>query len=187
MKASTLKINGSRVVPVDTIRFIKPLTDEDRGKAGANLNIDASKFNVRIEFADKSSKLAADTLDQIRGQGVGLVGIGADRFVPATNIKAADELTEGDLARLRERADYTLKEEFRSRVELPDGGTILSTATAEEIMALRARALGQGGGTMMSNSVASPQSDENDMPPGSSEAPPPRRPARGKGPRPAAE
>jgi hypothetical protein len=186
MKASTLKINGSRVVPVDTIRFIKPLTDEDRGKAGAKLDIDASKFNVRIEFADKSSRLAADTLDQIRGQGVGLVAIGADRFVPAANIRAADELTEGDLARLKDRADYTLKEEFRSRVELPDGGTILSTATADEIMALRARALGQGA-PMSSSSAYSSQPESNEMPPEADEAAPPRRPARGKGPRPAAE
>jgi hypothetical protein len=186
MKASTLKINGSRVVPVDTIRFIKPLTDEDRGKTGANLGIDASKFNVRIEFADKSSKLAADTLDQIRGQGVGLVAIGADRFVPAANIRAADELTEGDLARLKDRADYTLKEEFRSRVELPDGGTILSTATAEEIMALRARALTQGG-PMTGNATGPHQAESTAMPPEADEPAPRRRSAGGKGPRPSAE
>lgn len=182
MKATTLKINGSRVVPVDTIRFIKPLTDEDRGKAGANLGIDASKFNVRIEFGDKSSKLATDTLDQIRGQGVGLVAIGADRYIPAANIRAADELTEEDLARLKERADYTLKEEFRSRVELPDGGTILSTATAEEIMALRARALGQGG-SMSGNAANTLPPVNNDSPAEAEETAPRRRSsAKGRGP-----
>jgi hypothetical protein len=186
MKATTLKINGSRVVPVDTIRFIKPLTDEDRGRAGANLGIDAAKYNVRVEFTDKSSKLATDTLDQIRGQGVGLVALGADRYVPAVNIRAADELTEEDLAKLRERADYTLKEEFRSRVELPDGGTILSTATAEDVMALRARALGQGG--MITGNTANPPPPESDAMHSEAGEPAQRRPStRRKGPQPTAE
>ena len=143
MKASTLKINGSRVIPVDTIRFIKALTDEDRSKAGGKLEIDASKFNVRIEFNDKSSKLATDTLDQIRQQGVGLVNIGADRHVPAINIKAAEDWSKEDAAKLKDSGDYTLSQNFRSRVET-SAGTMLSTATAEEVMERRGKALGQG-------------------------------------------
>jgi hypothetical protein len=71
--ASHAQINGTRIVPVDTIRFIKPMTDEDRNRAGGKLEIDASKFNVRIEFADKSTKLAVETIEQIERQGVGLV------------------------------------------------------------------------------------------------------------------
>ena len=142
-KTSNLRINGSRVVPVDTIRFIKPLTDEDRSKAGGKLEIDASKFNVRIEFADKSSKLAVETLDQIQGQGVGLVNIGADRHVPAVNIKAAEDWSKEDAAKLKDSGDYTLSQNFQSRVET-SAGTILSTATPEQVMERRSKALGQG-------------------------------------------
>jgi hypothetical protein len=144
MKVTTLKINGTRIVPLDTVRFIKPLTDEDRSRAGGKLDIDASKFNVRVEFADKSTKLAVETIEQIQGQGIGLVNIGADRHVPAINIRAADIWSPEDAAKLKESGDYTLSQEFRSRVETT-AGTILSTATAEEVMERRGRALGQAG------------------------------------------
>ena len=167
MKTSNLRINGSRVIPVDTIRFIKPLTDEDRSKAGGKLEIDASKFNVRIEFADKSSKLAVESLDQIREQGVGLVDLGGERHVPAINIKAAEDWTKEDAAKLKDSGDYTLAQNFRSRVEMT-AGTILSTATAEQVMDRRSKALGLGGG----NAAAAPVQAE-----------PPARPKGGKGPR----
>ena len=150
MKTSTLRINGSRVVPVDTIRFIKPLSDEDRSKAGGKLEIDASKFNVRIEFADKSSKLAVETIEQIERQGVGLVNIGSDRHVPALNIKAAEDWSKEDAARLKDSGDYTLSQDFKSRVET-SAGAILSTATPEQVMERRSKALGQGA----TNSISS--------------------------------
>ena len=149
MKTSTLRINGSRVIPVDTIRFIKPLTDEDRSKAGGKLDIAASKFNVRIEFADKSSKLAVETLDQLRGQAIGLVDIGGERHVPAINIKAADDWSKEDAAKLKDSGDYTVSQNFRSRVET-SAGTILSTSTPEQVMERRSRAMGQGGATSSS-------------------------------------
>lgn len=143
MKAtSTLKINGTRIVPIDTVRFIKPLSAEDRSRAGDRLEIDASKFNVRIEFSDKSTKLAVETLEQIERQGVGLVPIGADRHVPAINIKAAEAWSKEDAAKLKDSGDYTLSQEFRSRVETT-AGTILSTATPEQVMERRGKALGQ--------------------------------------------
>ena len=172
MKTSNLRINGSRVIPVDTIRFIKPLTDEDRSKAGGKLEIDASKFNVRIEFADKSSKLATETLDLIQGQGVGLVGlvdIGGERHVPATNIKAAEDWSKEDAAKLKDSGDYTLSQNFRSRVET-SAGTILSTATPEQVMERRSRAMGQGGSTSASQ-------------PAAAEIPPQTRNTRSRGPR----
>jgi hypothetical protein len=153
MKASTLKINGSRVIPVDMIRFLKPLSDEDRSKAGDKLEIDASKFKVRIEFADKSSKLATDTLEQIQGQGVALVSVGGDRHVPAINIKAAETWSQEDAAKLRDSGDYTLSQEFRSRVETT-AGAILSTSTPEQVMERRSKALGLGGGSSSATTEA---------------------------------
>jgi hypothetical protein len=169
MKTSNLRINGSRVIPVNTIRFIKPLTDEDRSKAGGKLDIDASKFNVRIEFADKSSKLAVETLDQLRGQGIGLVDIGGERHVPAINIKAADDWSKEDAAKLKDSGDYTLSQNFRSRVET-SAGTILSTSTPEQVMERRSRAMGQGGGS----SAAQPEAVDT---------PPQTKNAKGRGPR----
>ena len=67
----------AKVVPLDTVRVIKPMTDDDKARAKDSLkekrgiDIDAARVNVRIEFGDKSSKLAQETLDALREQGVG--------------------------------------------------------------------------------------------------------------------
>lgn len=48
------------------------------------------------------------SLDAIREQGVALVNLGSDRYVPATNITGAEAFTKEDAERLR-GDDYTLK------------------------------------------------------------------------------
>lgn len=134
-----------RTVPIDTIRLIRPLTDEDKVKAKDSLkekkgiDIDTSRISVRIEFADKSSKLARETLDALKEQGAGLVNLGSDRFVPAVNITAAEVFSKDDAERLKGE-DYTLGQTFRAKVETR-AGTVLSSATPSQVMDRRAKAL----------------------------------------------
>lgn len=134
-----------RTVPVDTIRLIRPMTDEDKTKAKESLkeskgiDIDPGRINVRIEFADKTSKLARETLVALRDQGVGLVNMGGDRFVPAVNITAAEAFTKEDAERLKGE-DYTLAQTFRAKVDTR-AGAILSSATPAQVMDRRAKAL----------------------------------------------
>lgn len=141
--SKTLKINGATAVPVSAIRKIKPLTDADRERiAGRYEKLDASaaaKFQIQIEFADKSTKLASDSLDDIKGQGVALVNLGSDRFVPATNIKAAEPFTKEDAERVKGK-DYTLNSTFRSRVETT-AGALLSSATPAQVIERREKAI----------------------------------------------
>lgn len=134
-----------RTVPVDTIRLIRPMTDEDKAKAKDSLkenrgiDIDTQRINVRIEFADKSSKLARETIDTLREQGVGLVNLGNDRYTPAINVTAAEAFTKDDAERLKGE-DYTLSQTFRAKVETR-AGTVLSSATPAQVMDRRAKAL----------------------------------------------
>lgn len=134
-----------RIVPVDTIRLIRPLTDEDKTKAKESLkqnrgiDIDTSRISIRIEFADKSSKLARETLDALKDQGVGLVNLGGDRYAPAANITAAEAFSKDDAERLKGE-DYTLGQTFRAKVETR-AGTVLSSATPAQVMDRRAKAL----------------------------------------------
>ena len=139
--SKTLKINGSTAVPVSAIRKIKPITDEDRTRIAARYEKveDASRFQLQIEFADKTTKLAVETLDDIRGQGVALVNLGSNRFIPATNIKSAQPFTKDDADKVRGK-DYTLNDNFRSRVETT-AGTLLSSATAGQVIDRREKAL----------------------------------------------
>jgi len=150
MAANSLKFTTHegvlKTVPLDTVRLVKPMTAEDKARAKdklkekSGIELDADRVSVRIEFADKSSKLAREGLDAIREQGVALVNLGSDRYAPAVNITAAETFTKDDAERLK-NADYALNQTFRSKVETR-AGTILSSATPAQVMERRARALG---------------------------------------------
>ncbi len=139
MKKS-LTINAGSVVPVDTIRFIRSIGAEERARLVERYGEDAADYNISISFTDKSTKLAKQSLDDVRGQGIGLVNVGADRHVVAGNIKRADPFTKDDAAKLASERGYTLSQTFRSRVETT-AGSILSSATPAQIMERRAKAI----------------------------------------------
>ncbi len=149
MSANALKFTThegvAKVVPLDTVRLIKPMTDNDKERAKESLkekrgiDIDAARVNIRIEFGDKSSKLAQESLDAIKDQGIALVNLGSDRYVPATNITGAEAFTKEDADRLKGE-EYTLKQTFRSKVDTR-AGTVLSSATPVQIMDRRAKAM----------------------------------------------
>ena len=138
----------TKVVPLDTVRLIRPLTDDDKARAQTSLkekrgiDIDTDRVSIRIEFADKTSKLARESLDAIQKQGVGLVNVGSDRYVPAVNITGAENFTKEDAERLK-GDDYTLNQTFRAKVETR-AGTLLSSATPAQVMDRRAKALDIG-------------------------------------------
>ena len=116
----------TKIVPLGTVRLVRPMTDEDKERAKESLkekrgiDIDAARVNIRIEFGDKSSKLAQETLDALREQGVALVNLGSERYAPATNITGVEAFSREDADRLKGE-DYTLKQTFRSKVETRAG------------------------------------------------------------------
>lgn len=145
--SKTLKINATTVVPVHNIRAIRPITEEERNKMAEKYGKPVTEFatkKITIQFADKSSKTADIDLDDVRKQGVGLVNTGNDRYVPAANIKSAEVFSKDDAAKLTADGDYTLTQTFRSRVETT-AGTILSSATAQQIIERAAKALETSG------------------------------------------
>ena len=48
-------------MPVDTIRFIRPIDDEERTRLVHRYGEDAADFKISIHFADKSTKLAHES------------------------------------------------------------------------------------------------------------------------------
>ncbi len=138
-----IKINSGSLVPADTIRFIKAIDDEERTRIAERYGVDGAKYNVSIQFGDKTTKLAAETLDEIRAQGVALINIGADRHVVAQNIKSADPFSKDDAKKLSEDRGYSLGQTFRSRINTT-AGTLLSSATPEQVMDRRAKAIENG-------------------------------------------
>ncbi len=159
--SKSLKINGSTILPVHNIRTIRPITDEDRARMAAKYEKPVEEFaakKVSIEFADKSNKTADLTIDDVRAQGVALVNVGNDRFVPAANIRSADPFSKEDAAKLKEGGDYTLTQTFRSRVDTT-AGTILSSATAQQVVERAAKALETAGQGAKSSGVIKTAAD----------------------------
>lgn len=130
-----------KIVPIETIRLIKPLSDTDKEKARTNLTskgitIDTDRLSARIEFADKSSKLIREDVNALRAQGIALVDLGGERFVPAANITSAERVSEADVARLT-----NVKDTFHSKVQTRGGGVLLSAHAPQQVMDRRANAL----------------------------------------------
>lgn len=138
---TVLKLNGKTAIPIDTIKFARALTDEDRERIREKHGADVSDRQIQITFNDGSQKTFTESLDDIREQGVGLVNVGNDRHVVAANIKSAEPFTKAD-AEAATGKGYTLNGTFRSRVELVGGMTILSSAHPGQVMERRQKALG---------------------------------------------
>lgn len=136
-----LIINGGTAIPVSNVRRIRPVTDDDRARITKHTDyVDhAAKFNTQIQFADRSHKLATETLEQIRAQGIPLVDVGNDTYVPAANIKLAQPFTEQDAENAKAR-NVTLSDTFRSRVETI-AGQVMSTMQPADIINAREKAL----------------------------------------------
>lgn len=140
---STVKINGETVVAVRDIKTIQPLSDEDRASISDNLQIDGSAFNARLTFSDNKTKLARETVDELKRAGLALVNVGSDRFVPAGNIRSAKPLSKDDAEALAAKG-YTLSQTFRSTVDT-SAGLVLSSGYPQQVMDRKERALGIGG------------------------------------------
>lgn len=136
-----LIINGGTAIPVSNVRRIRPVTDDDRARITKHTDYveDAAKFNTQIQFADRSQKLATDTVEQIRAQGIPLVNLGNETYVPAANIKLAQAFTEQDAANAKAR-NVTLSETFRSRVDTV-AGQVLSSMEPIDVINAREKAL----------------------------------------------
>lgn len=162
--SKALKINNGTIIPVHNIRTIRPITDEERAKMAEKYNKPVAEFapkKITIQFADKSSKTADIDLDEVRKQGVALVNTGNERYVPAANIKSAEAFSKDDAAKLKADGDYTLTQTFRSRVETT-AGTILSSATAQQIIERAAKALeSTGQGNAGQGAVKAPKTPAN--------------------------
>lgn len=134
MTVQYLTINDGDLMPLDTIKRIRIVTDEDRQSlAKLGDHVKPERFETYIEPTRGKRTYATQTIDEIARQGVTLVQIDERAFIPATNIVKARNLSETDRKKFKERTGRTLKETFQAQVETK-AGTVLSTATAEEVI-----------------------------------------------------
>ncbi len=83
-----------------------------------------------------------ETVDQLKAQGIALVDIGQDRFVPTASIMVAKPFSENQAKSLADKS-YKLGQEFKSTIETT-AGIVLSTGQPQQVMDRKVRALGLG-------------------------------------------
>ena len=129
-----MKINTDELVPLHSVRRISAITDKDRESlAKLGDHVDAERFAMRIDYANGKKGYAPETAEDIRAQGVELLEIADDSFIPAANIVKARNLTAADRSDFEQKLGWAMRADFRSQVETR-AGMVLATVDAAAVM-----------------------------------------------------
>lgn len=138
--SNILKLSNGNVIALNDIKMIQPLSEKDQAQLTERLEVDGAQFNARITLGNKTTQLARETVDELKGQGVALVNLGDDRFVPAANIMVAKPFSKEQAKSLADKG-YQLGQTFAATVETT-AGIVLATGKPEQIMDRKVKALG---------------------------------------------
>lgn len=144
-------------VPVDAIRHLEPVSDEERSRMKAAYTdvdpeaIDAKRTRIVYRALDPANPqryfqktFAADILDDLMDRDRGfLIDIGNGKYVLADEVVDARPLSERELKRLSRKYELTAKngEALVTSIALTEEEFILSSLPAEQIEALVERPL----------------------------------------------
>lgn len=134
MSNDFIQVNENEYIHLSGIKRMSAITENERASlARLGPHVDANRFNTRVDQAGGAKSYAPETIDQIAAQGVALVEIDNQTFVPARNIERVRGISDRDRASFQERTGRVMREDFKSRVETR-AGMILSTQDSRAIM-----------------------------------------------------
>lgn len=128
-----INVNDGEFLHLLAVKRFRHITDDERASLAKLENVDADRFHTRIDEANGNKSYAPETIDQIAAQGVALVQIDKDTFVPRDNIGRVKEITNQDRKAFEKRTGRSMPKGFQSRVETK-AGMVLSKAEASTIM-----------------------------------------------------
>ena len=129
-----IKINETELVPFQNIKRICKITEEERISLDQlGDHVDASRFNIRLDYAGGSKSYAPETLDMIVGQGVSLVEIAPGAYVPGGSIIKVRDITDKDRTAFWEKTGRRLRDDFQSQVTTK-AGMVLATVPADKLI-----------------------------------------------------
>ena len=134
MMSEFLKVNGGDLIPLQNVKRIRNVSEEDReslSKLGAH--VDAGKYQSRLDYADGRRSFATEAIDDFTEQGIAFVQIDDGAYVPANNILSARDLSADERKEFEARTGRPLREDFRARVDTR-AGTVLATIDAAKVM-----------------------------------------------------
>jgi len=120
-----IKINDGEHVHLSAVKRLRTVTDQERqslAKLGDHVN--AERFNTRIDYADNTKSYAPENIDQIAGQGVRLIEVENDTFVPKENIKSVKNISDKDRQGFEQRTGRPMRADFQSRIETKAGSVM---------------------------------------------------------------
>lgn len=142
-----ISINGGELVPAAHIKKLSPITDKDRASlAELGTHVDASRFNTRIDFADKKTKqYVPESIGELAASTSGLVCIDdANKvFVLADNISKSKNITDEDREGFKTRTGRPMREDYKCRIETK-AGVVLGAISAELVMKRMSQPVGGG-------------------------------------------
>lgn len=129
-----INVNDGEFLHLLAVKRLRHITDEERASlAKLGKNVNADRFHTRIDEANGNKSYAPETIDEIAAQGVALVQIDKDTFVPRDNIGRVKIITDKDRAAFEERTGRPMGAAFLSRVETK-AGLVLSRTDIPTIM-----------------------------------------------------
>ena len=150
-----IKINGGEHVHLSDVKRLRTISDSDRTSlASLGDHVDADRFNTRIDHANNSTSYAPETVADIAEQGVALVQVDKEAFVPKDNINRTRDLTEQDRQDFEQKTGRVLRSDFKSQIETR-AGRVLATVDSGTVM----RRMSQ---PYQPNGPAAPQQKEPD-------------------------
>ncbi|GJL96068.1 MAG: hypothetical protein DHS20C05_24730 [Hyphococcus sp.] len=129
-----LKINGGEHIHLSDVKRLRPISDKERvSLASLGEHVDADRFNIRIDHANNTTSYAPETIDQVATQGVSLVQIDQQAFVPRDNINRSRDLTPADRQDFEQKTGRALRSDFKSQIDTR-AGRVLSTVDSKTVM-----------------------------------------------------
>lgn len=135
MTKTYLTINGDELIPLSTVKRLRHVSEADRQSLSKlSEKIDGERYNTRLDLAGSKKRYASETVDDIVRQGVSLVQIATDAFVPCDNIQKVRRISDQDRVSYSKNTGREMSADFRSQIETK-AGKILATIPAEAVMA----------------------------------------------------
>lgn len=129
-----VEYNDGNLVHLSKVKRIQPITEKERDSlASLGKNVDADKFSTRIDNSDGTKTYAHETIDELASQGIDLVKVDENAFVPKDNILKAKRISEKDRNSFAQRTGRPLANKFQTQIDT-SAGRVLSSLEPTAVM-----------------------------------------------------
>ncbi|MEO0411734.1 MAG: hypothetical protein AAF221_07860 [Pseudomonadota bacterium] len=129
-----IEINDGQFIHLAMVKRLRPITEKERDSLSAlGKHVDANKFSTRIDRKDGTKTYAQETVDEIASNGIALIQVQNDAFIPRDNIIQAKNISEKDRAGFAERTGRPMPNGFKSEIETK-AGKVLCKSDAASVM-----------------------------------------------------